>query len=324
MLRKLHNKELRAGLCLPGAVCDGNGHILLKAGVCLTEAQFRTLTRLSRDGLYAGDDWPDDTAVSTQNVSSTAQPQETLTAETQDDPPAKAGKLLQRGPYLRIPYPNAGCSEFHLHTRPTTIGRSDEVDIKFADPAVSRTHAVIIYEDNKFLVKDLGSKLGTTVNGAPITSHHLQHDDVIQISQHILQFQDQPVQAMASRVATKAEKLLRTKFRLLPPSMQVEYRLLMIPPEKIFESGDTLRVGRAGLLMPVTDSPEDSRCVEVHLKWPNGRDRFYLGGILGVITECDIHWMCLNLHTVPRKTHELVAELGNPGPWLNSVPTCPH
>ncbi len=119
-------------------------------------------------------------------MSSTDQPQETLTAEAQDDASAKPGKPLQRGPYLRISSPVTGCSEFNLPARPTTIGRSDEVDIKFADPAVSRTHAVITCEDNKFLVKDLGSKLGTTMNGEPITSHYLQHDDVIQISQYIL------------------------------------------------------------------------------------------------------------------------------------------
>ena len=104
MPRKLADKELRAGLCLPGAVCDGDGRILLGAGVCLTETQIRGLIRPSRGGVFAGDDWPDDSAVSTRNVSSTDQPQETLTAETQDDPPtvqtmatkvaSKAEKLL--------------------------------------------------------------------------------------------------------------------------------------------------------------------------------------------------------------------------------------
>ena len=62
-------------------------------------------------------------------------------------------------------------------------------------------------------------------------------------------------------------------------------------------------------------------CVEVHLKWPNGRERSYLGGIMGVIMEFGIHWMCLKLHTVPRKTHEVIVALARPGPWLNSVPT---
>ncbi len=106
--------------------------------------------------------------------------------------------------------------------------------------------------------------------------------------------------------------------------MRAEYRILGIPPEKIFEPGDTLRVGQAGLPIPVTDSPGDSMCVEVHLKWPNGRERFYLGGIMGVITEFGVHWMCVKLHALPLKTHEVVVELANPGPWLNSVPTCPR
>ena len=259
--------------------------------------------------------------MSTRNVSSTDQPQETVTTEAQDDAPAEPGKPLQRGPYLRISSQVIGSSEFDLPAHPTTIGRSDDVDIKFADPAVSPTHAVITCEDNKFLVKDLGSELGTIVNGEPITSHHLQHDDVIQISRYTLQFQDHTVQTMASRVATKAEALLRVKFRLLPSSMRVECRILRVPPEKIFEPGDTLKVGQAGLLIPMTDSLGDSTCVEVHLKWPNGRERFYLGGIMGVITEFGVHWMCVKLHALPLKTHERVVERANPGPWLNAVPT---
>ncbi|MCH7840059.1 MAG: FHA domain-containing protein [Planctomycetes bacterium] len=259
--------------------------------------------------------------MSTRNVSSTDQPQETLTTEAQDDAPAKPGKPLQRGPYLRISSPVTSCSEFNLPARPTTIGRSDEVDIKLADPAVSQTHAVITCEDNKFLVKDLASKLGTTVNGEPITSHHLQHDDVIQISQHILQFQAHTVQTMASRVAAKAEELLRTKFRLLPSNLQAKYRILGIPPEKIFEPGDTLRMERAGLLIPVKDSPGDSTCVEVHLTWPNGSEGFFLGGIMGVIMEFGVHWICVKLHALPLKTQKAVVELANPGPWLNCIPT---
>ena len=202
--RKLAIEELCAGLHLPGTLFDRNGRILLAAGMCLTETHINTLIRPSRGGVYAGDDWPDE-------------PQETLTAEAQDDAPT--------------------------------------------------------------------------------------------------------VQTMAPSVAKRAERLLRMKFRLLPSTMRAEYRILGIPPEKIFEPGDTLRVGQAGLLFPVTDSPGDSMCVEVHLIWPTGRERFYLGGVMGVITEFGIHWMCLKLHTVPRKAHEMVVELARPGPWFNSVPS---
>ncbi len=129
------------------------------------------------------------------------------------------------------------------------------------------------------------------------------------------------MQTIASRVATKAKELLRTKFRLLPSGMLVDYRILEVPPEKIFEPGDTLKVGEAGLLFPVTDSPGDSMCVELHFKWPDGREKFYLGGIMGVIPEFEIHWMCLKLHTVPLKTHKVIVELAKPGPWLKSVPS---
>jgi hypothetical protein len=45
------------------------------------------------------------------------------------------------------------------------IGRHDQCDIVVPDPTVSRLHARLIFRDAKWIIQDLRSTNGTTVNG---------------------------------------------------------------------------------------------------------------------------------------------------------------
>lgn len=49
-----------------------------------------------------------------------------------------------------------------------TIGRHYECDVVLADPSVSRRHARIIFRDGGWVLQDLASTNGTTVNGATV------------------------------------------------------------------------------------------------------------------------------------------------------------
>jgi cell pole-organizing protein PopZ len=49
--------------------------------------------------------------------------------------------------------------------RPTTIGRSADCDSMVAEPTVSRRHAELRREGERWLLRDLGSRNGTRVNG---------------------------------------------------------------------------------------------------------------------------------------------------------------
>ncbi|EMY35860.1 adenylate cyclase [Arthrobacter crystallopoietes BAB-32] len=61
-----------------------------------------------------------------------------------------------------------------------TVGRSGSNDLVLADPSVSRTHAAITVNDGAVYIKDLGSTVGTTVNGKPlIGSKRLRSGDVL-------------------------------------------------------------------------------------------------------------------------------------------------
>lgn len=68
------------------------------------------------------------------------------------------------------------------------VGRLDSQDLVVPDPEVSRKHALFRRDGERFTVEDLGTGLGTLVNGERISTHELQHGDVIQIGSLELKF----------------------------------------------------------------------------------------------------------------------------------------
>jgi predicted component of type VI protein secretion system len=63
------------------------------------------------------------------------------------------------------------------------IGRDEQCDLVIADRQVSRRHALIRLEDDRYLLEDLGSKNGTFVNGQEISEPWILKDaDEIQIA----------------------------------------------------------------------------------------------------------------------------------------------
>ena len=69
-----------------------------------------------------------------------------------------------------------------------SVGRLESQDLVVPDPEVSRKHAVFRRDGERFTLEDLGTGLGTLVNGEPIGTHVLQHGDVIQIGTLELKF----------------------------------------------------------------------------------------------------------------------------------------
>ena len=63
------------------------------------------------------------------------------------------------------------------------IGRDERCDLVVAERQVSRQHATITLEGEGYVVRDLGSKNGTFVNGRELDGPHLLQDgDEIQIA----------------------------------------------------------------------------------------------------------------------------------------------
>ena len=62
---------------------------------------------------------------------------------------------------------------------PIVIGRMSSNDVVLADPNVSRKHAEVRRDDGRWILIDLGSTNGTTVNGRSAGQHDLQDGDRI-------------------------------------------------------------------------------------------------------------------------------------------------
>ena len=61
------------------------------------------------------------------------------------------------------------------------IGRHQACDVVLLDPSVSRQHARLIFRDGTWILLDLGSTNGTTVNGAPVTRCELRPGDQVDL-----------------------------------------------------------------------------------------------------------------------------------------------
>ena len=72
---------------------------------------------------------------------------------------------------------------YQLTAADTTIGRDTTNDFALADAAVSRRHVMLKYQDDKFILLDVGSAGGTKVNNQPVAGKSLAAGGVIQIGQ---------------------------------------------------------------------------------------------------------------------------------------------
>ncbi len=115
---------------------------------------------------------------------------------------------------------------------PFIIGRTSSsrgaVDLDFADPSVSRRHAVISMEHGIPLLESCGAGR-TLLNGKPVTGHcPLKSDDEITIADQILVFQDQKTvtEKLAEMSADSAQSsvLLEEK----PPRRRLFYLILAL------------------------------------------------------------------------------------------------
>lgn len=79
-------------------------------------------------------------------------------------------------------------TRFTLRTPTTRLGRDSFSDIVLEDKQVSRHHAEIRREAKGYVLYDLQSKNGTSVNGKRIAEHLLRDGDEIQIGQTVLVF----------------------------------------------------------------------------------------------------------------------------------------
>ncbi len=84
-------------------------------------------------------------------------------------------------PILRLTAGLDRGKEFRLPFDRTTIGRAPTNRVVLTEDKASRIHAEILYENNRFTLKDNNSTNGTVRNGAPVAETPLEFGDVITV-----------------------------------------------------------------------------------------------------------------------------------------------
>ena len=84
----------------------------------------------------------------------------------------------------------------------STLGREPTCTLPVVDPSVSRKHCLLRSEDGCFLIKDLGSRNQTVVNGVAVKEQWLRHGDEIVLGDSAFLFltEEESRQVPASRV----------------------------------------------------------------------------------------------------------------------------
>jgi pSer/pThr/pTyr-binding forkhead associated (FHA) protein len=78
--------------------------------------------------------------------------------------------------------------EYAIERTYAVIGRSRDAAIPLKDPLASREHAVIVFHESAFILKDLDSTNGTHMRGASIRQRKLRHGDKFRVGDTVLQF----------------------------------------------------------------------------------------------------------------------------------------
>ena len=69
-----------------------------------------------------------------------------------------------------------------------TIGRSEDRDVVIPDPASSRHHASIVHENERFMLRDMGSANGIFVNAVRVRDQELHDGDLLRIGNTEMRF----------------------------------------------------------------------------------------------------------------------------------------
>ena len=87
------------------------------------------------------------------------------------------------------------------------IGRLPECDIELLDSQISRRHAEVRLENDRFFIIDLGSSNGTYVNGRSIDRRELKLGDIVQVGSTRLCFMKNPEPSLIGQIVGGCEVL---------------------------------------------------------------------------------------------------------------------
>lgn len=78
--------------------------------------------------------------------------------------------------------------DYRILKEKTSIGKADDSDIVIKTEFVSRNHAVLFYEDQRFILSDLQSTNHTFVNDKKISKRVLKDNDLVKFGDALYRF----------------------------------------------------------------------------------------------------------------------------------------
>ena len=93
------------------------------------------------------------------------------------------------GARLLLQCPDGSEREFPLDRPELLVGRGEGADIAIEQPLVSREHARLIWEDDAFVVLDLGSTNQTRVNGERVLRARLAPGDELRFARAVCRYE---------------------------------------------------------------------------------------------------------------------------------------
>ena len=91
---------------------------------------------------------------------------------------------------LYLKFADKVLKEIVLSQGVVTIGRLPDNLVHLDNPGVSAHHARIYWENDHYVVEDLNSTNGTSLNGQPAVKAELKDADVVLVGKHSLEFRD--------------------------------------------------------------------------------------------------------------------------------------
>lgn len=125
---------------------------------------------------------------SEEDASSIRNQQKVESIETLDLEPIQSEEGFTVLPYLEVTRGKLMGLVYPIKKNKSTIGRSHQNDVRLNDWEVSRLHASITYENGQFLLRDLGSWRGTTINAESIKEKAIKAGDEILMGDTVLKF----------------------------------------------------------------------------------------------------------------------------------------
>ena len=99
--------------------------------------------------------------------------------------------VIEEGPQLIVLNGQSTGRRALLDKPVTSIGRTDDNDLVLKSDSVSRLHARIVFNDDRFVLEDLNSRHGVRVNDVPVAPddpRRLSHGDIIRMPGHLILF----------------------------------------------------------------------------------------------------------------------------------------